>query len=74
MLPVKNKGKYGAALVFTKENSHVVFYNLEKNIDYRENDFSGTTSFWMSLEPQDIPGQYCDPIQLTGKYYASDAI
>ena len=70
----KGKGKYGDALSFTKENSHVVFYKLDKNIQYSEKDFKGTLSLWMSLDPSEIPDQYCDPIQITDKYYASDAI
>ena len=70
----KGKGKHGDALLFTKENSHVVFYKLDKNIQYNEKDFKGTLSLWMSLDPSEIPDQYCDPIQITDKYYASDAI
>lgn len=70
----KGKGKYGDALSFSKENSHVVFYKLDKNIEYKEKDFNGTLSLWMSLDPNEIPDQYCDPIQVTDKYYASDAI
>lgn len=70
----KGKGKHGAALEFTKDNSHVVFYKLEKNIEYREKEFTGSASFWMSLDPGEIPNQYCDPLQITDKYYASDAI
>ncbi len=74
LLVAKDKGKYGAALEFRKDNTHVVFYKLDNNIDYREKDFSGTVSLWMSLDTQDIPVKYCDPIQITDKYYASDAI
>lgn len=74
LLLATGKGKYGAALEFKKDNSHVVFYRLEKNVEFREKDFSGSLSLWMSLDTQDIPGQYCDPIQITDKYYASDAI
>ena len=70
----KDKGKYGDALAFTKDNSHVVFYKLDKNIQYGERDFKGSVSLWMSLDPTEIPDQYCDPVQLTDKYYASDAI
>lgn len=70
----KGKGKHGDALAFTKDNSHVVFYKLEKNIQFREKDFNGSLSLWMSLDPNEIPDQYCDPVQLTDKYYASDAI
>jgi hypothetical protein len=74
LLISKAKGKYGAALEFTKENSHVVFYRLDKNVQYSEKDFNGSVSLWMSLDPNDIPDKYCDPFQLTDKYYASDAI
>ena len=70
----KGKGKHGDALAFAKDNSHVVFYKLEKNIQYSERDFKGSASLWMSLDPNEIPDQYCDPMQLTDKYYASDAI
>ena len=51
LLIVKDKGKYGDALEFTKDNSHVVFYKLEKNIQYSERDFRGSASLWMSLIP-----------------------
>ncbi len=71
---VKEKGKYGDALEFKKDNSHVVFYKLEKNIQYAEKDFKGTLSLWMNLDPSEIPEKYCDPLQITDKYYASDAI
>lgn len=74
LLISKTKGKYGAALEFTKDNSHVVFYKLEKNIHYNDKDFNGSVSLWMSLDPSAIPEKYCDPFQLTDKYYASDAI
>lgn len=74
LLIAKAKGRYGNGLAFTKGNSHVVFYKLEKNIQYRAKDFKGALSLWMSLDPSEIPDQYCDPIQLTDKYYASDAI
>lgn len=70
----KGKGRHGDALAFTKDNSHVVFYKLDKNVQYSERNFNGSLSLWMSLDPNEIPDQYCDPIQLTDKYYASDAI
>ena len=74
LIIAKDKGKHGGALEFTKDNSHVVFYKLDKNIQYSEKDFKGSASLWMSVDPNEIPDQYCDPIQLTDKYYASDAI
>ena len=71
---VPNAGRYGNALEFPKENTHPVGYMLKGNIDYTENNFDGTLSFWMRLNTVDIPGVYCDPIQLTDNDYATNAI
>ncbi|WP_162056325.1 LamG domain-containing protein [Pontibacter pamirensis] len=71
---VPGQGKFGAALEFTEENSHVVFYKAEKNIAYSPHNFSGTLSFWLRLDPQKIPQTYTDPIQLTDKDYSNSAI
>ncbi|WP_162056350.1 hypothetical protein [Pontibacter pamirensis] len=71
---VPGQGKFGAALEFTKENSHVVFYKAERNIAYSPHNFSGTLSFWLRLDPQKIPQTYTDPIQLTDKDYSNSAI
>jgi hypothetical protein len=65
-------GRYGAALEFGLENSHVVLYKAEHNVAYSPSAFRGTISFWMSLDPSEIPSRYCDPIQVTDKKY-SDA-
>jgi hypothetical protein len=62
-------GKFGGALKFTRENSHVVVYKAEQNVAYRPEKFRGTASFWLSLDPAAIPGHYCDPFQLTDKVY-----
>jgi hypothetical protein len=61
------QGKFGAALEFTQENSHVVFYKAEKNVAFSPENFSGSLSFWLRLDPQKIPQTYIDPIQLTDK-------
>jgi hypothetical protein len=71
---VPGQGKFGAALEFTRENSHVVFYKAEKNVAYSTENFSGTVSFWLRLDPQKIPQTYTDPIQLTDKDYSNSAI
>ena len=65
-----NKG----ALKFSKENTHVVLFKAEKNIAYSKEAFRGTFSFWLSTDPNEIPGQYCDPIQITDKDYSNAAI
>jgi hypothetical protein len=67
-------GRYGGALQFTRENSHVIVYKAENNVAYSAAAFHGTASFWMNLEPAEIPGQYCDPLQLTDKNFSDDCI
>jgi hypothetical protein len=71
---VQDGGKYGAALEFGLENSHVVLYKAELNVAYSPSDFRGTISFWMSLDPAEIPSRYCDPIQVTDKKYSDACI
>jgi len=70
----EGRGKFGAALAFTQENSHVVLYKAERNVAYSPAAFRGSTSFWMSLDPAEIPGQYSDPVQLTDKDYSDACI
>ena len=67
-------GKFKSALSFTRENSHTVFYKVDKNITYSRESFKGTFSFWMSTDTEEIPGQYCDPVQITDKDYSNAAI
>ncbi|MCL4859328.1 MAG: hypothetical protein KJZ93_07970 [Caldilineaceae bacterium] len=69
-----NAGKYGGALAFTQERSHVVVYKVEQNVAYSPTAFCGTVSFWMNLDPAEIPGQYCDPLQVTDKRFSDDCI
>lgn len=58
----------GNALHFIKKSGKVVFYRAAGNVDYRKQDWSGTVSFWLSLDPQkDLGDWYCDPIQITEK-------
>jgi len=67
-------GNFNSALSFTKENSHTVFYKVENNIVYSRDSFKGTFSFWLSTNTDEIPGQYCDPVQITDDDYSNSAI
>ncbi len=67
-------GRFGSALEFTLENSHVVLFKAARNVAYSQSDFGGTASFWMSADPAEIPERYCDPFQLTDKDYSDACI
>ena len=42
---------------------------------YRQQDWSGTASFWLRLDPQvDLGDWYCDPIQITEKAWNDAAL
>ena len=68
-------GRYGDALKFAKKNTRAVYYPAEKNVAHRTTEWSGTVSFWLSLDPEtDLEPGYCDPIQVTDEDYNDGAI
>lgn len=71
---VQGRGKFGAALEFTADRSHVLAYRAERNVAYAAGEFRGTASFWLSLDPAAIPGHYSDPFQLTDKKFSDACI
>jgi concanavalin A-like lectin/glucanase superfamily protein len=59
-------GRFGHALRFTRKKSPMVFFRAAKNVAYRTNDWSGTVSFWLSVDPVgELEPGFCDPIQIT---------
>jgi hypothetical protein len=71
---IPGKGRHAGALEFKAKNTMAVYYPAEKNIDYRQGNWSGTVSFWLSLDPdQDLSG-FSDPIQITDKDYNDAAL
>lgn len=70
----EGQGRFGSALKFTLENSHVVLFKAAQNVAYSPTDFGGTASFWLSVDPAEIPRRYCDPFQLTDKDYSDACI
>ena len=68
------QGRFGSALQFTQETSHVVLFKAAQNVAYDPSDFGGTASFWMRGDPAKIPERYCDPFQLTDKDYSDACI
>lgn len=71
----KGQGRYGDAIQFRTKNTKFVFYRAAVNLGYRQHDWSGTISFWLSLTPDiDLEPGYTDPIQITDKTYNNAAI
>ena len=69
------KGRFGDALHFGKNDKAVLFFQADKNLPYRAKDWSGTVSFWLSLDPdKDLEPGYCDPIQITDKQWDNAAL
>lgn len=56
----------GAALKFNQRNAPWIYYQGEKNVRYRKNQWSGTVSLWLKVDPQtELAPGFADPLQLT---------
>ena len=62
---IKGAGLFGNAIRFDRTGSKVVFYMGEENIAYNSQDWSGTISFWLKVDPSTELDGYTDPIQIT---------
>jgi hypothetical protein len=72
---IGGKGRFGGALEFRKKNVKAVYYPGEKNVNFVNGQWSGTISFWLSLDPEtDLEPGFCDPIQVTAEAYNDSAI
>lgn len=61
----KGAGRYGDALRFS-EKTKTVWYYEGIEADYKTQDWSGSFSFWLKLDPdQDLEPGFCDPVQIT---------
>ncbi len=71
---VEGKGQMGNAFEFGKKSNKVIFYKSKDNIAYNPQNWSGTISFWLSVDPAiDLYG-YTDPIQITDASYNDASI
>nr|WP_298793619.1 LamG-like jellyroll fold domain-containing protein [uncultured Allomuricauda sp.] len=61
----KGEGIFGDAFQFGKKSDTVVFYKSENNIVYSPQSWSGTISFWLSVDTVNDLDGYTDPIQIT---------
>ena len=68
-------GRFGHALRFSEPNRHAIFYRAEDNVSYSVDNWSGTVSFWLSLDPAtDLAPGFTDPIQITDQAYNDAAV
>lgn len=66
----KGEGRFGDALRFTQRRKPVVFFEADKNVAYAAADWSGTISFWLSVDPAaDLDPGFCDPLQITPRMW-----
>jgi len=71
----ENQGVSGDALEFTRKNDNILYYQAKYNIPYTVENWSGTVSFWLRLNPdEDLEPGYCDPIQITDEGYNDAAL
>ncbi|MFY0592234.1 LamG-like jellyroll fold domain-containing protein [Roseivirga sp.] len=68
------KGKFGDAFEFGAKSSKVVYYKSKDNISYNPQNWSGTISFWLSVDPATDLDGYTDPVQITDKNYNDASI
>ena len=62
----RGEGRFGGALRFHKKVPDMIFFQAKQNVAYRTNNWSGTVSFWIKLNPdEDLEPGYCDPLQIT---------
>ena len=68
------KGRFGDALRFSDKSEEVVFYD-GANMGLRSENWSGSVSFWLKLNPdKDLKPGFCDPIQITQKGWNDAAL
>lgn len=71
---IAGKGQLGNAFEFGQKSSKVIFYKSKDNIAYNPQNWSGTISFWLSLDPSTDLDGYTDPIQITDASYNDASI
>ena len=69
------EGLKGGALRFNEKVRGVALFKSKGNVSYSKENFVGTVSFWLKLDPAiDLEEGFCDPIQITDARYDDGAI
>lgn len=72
---VDGRGVFGGALQFTKKGSPVVFFRGAGNMPYESANWSGTVSFWLSVDREnELEAGFCDPLQITPRAWNDAAL
>ena len=73
---VAGGGRVGDGLEFSiGRKPVVVLFKADRNVAYDQSDWSGTVSFWMSLDPdRDLAPGFSDPLQITSKSWNDAAL
>ena len=71
---VEEKGVLGDAIEFGKKSNTVIFYKSKDNITYNPQNWSGSISFWLRVDPSTDLDGYTDPIQITDTNYNDASI
>jgi mannan endo-1,4-beta-mannosidase len=65
---VPGAGRYGDALRLSLRSEPVVFFRGRDNLPFAREDWSGTLSFWLRLDPdEDLRPGYSDPVFVTDR-------
>jgi hypothetical protein len=68
IVQVAAQGRHGDALRFNKKQSPMIFFAGPGNQHYAKENWSGTVSFWLRLDPEtELEPGFTDPIQITPK-------
>lgn len=62
---IGGEGLLGDAFEFGEKSGPIIFYNSKDNLVYNPQNWSGTISFWLSVDPATELDGYTDPIQIT---------
>ena len=63
---VRGAGRHGDAVRVTLKSSPLVFYRGRRNVAYARQDWGGTVSVWLSLDPdRELAPGYSDPLIIT---------
>ena len=74
IVTARGQGRFGDALSFQDKANAIVFFHAAKNLHYRETNWSGTASFWLSTDPAgELKPGFCDPIQITPRAWNDGA-